>query len=153
MNIKLTALCLFLCLYCIGQQKTNTKNNYGLTAGFALLSGAADGFNQALSFRYDAVDSKLHLPAQFWNPAISWQNKYKGNDIKRGAKFPGSKGPFVFLTDGYHLTRFASNLFNAGAVAIQFSGQKRKWYYYVIKGISYWTVNRIGFSITYNILK
>lgn len=137
----------------MGQHKANSKNNYGLTASFALLSGAADGFNQALSFRYEAVDSKLHLNDKFWNPSISWQNKYAGNDVKRGAKFPGSKGPLVFLTDGYHLTRFASNLFHAGAIAIQFNGQKRKWYYYVAKGLSYWAINRIGFSLTYNQFK
>jgi len=153
MNQKLTALFLLISLYSIGQERINSKNHYALTGAFALLSGAADGFNQALSFRYDAVERKLNLPDRFWNPSISWLNKYKGNDAKRGAKFTGSKGPLVFLTDGYHLTRFASNLFNAGAVAIQFNGHKRKWHYYVLKGLSYWIVNRAGFSLTYNQFK
>lgn len=40
---------------------------------------------------------------QFWNPAISHQNKWKNGDKRQGEKFWGSSTFFVFRTDGWHL--------------------------------------------------
>lgn len=52
---------------------------------------------------------------QFWNPLVSWVNKWKNNDEAQGEKFPGSSTVFVFLTDGRHLFKmlFLTSIFSA----------------------------------------
>lgn len=42
---------------------------------------------------------------RFWNPKISWANKYK-QGTKTQEKFPGSTTVFVLFTDGWHLAQF-----------------------------------------------
>lgn len=126
--------------------------NYAITGSMVLLAGAADGFNQALQFQYSGF--KKAFPGandKFWKPALSGANKYKNGDPSQGARFPGSKTWLVFATDGYHLTRFTEHLFMSGAVAFKIAGhEKKKWYKYVVEAASYWLVNRVGFSLTYN---
>jgi hypothetical protein len=38
----------------------------------------------------------------WYNPMISWKNKYKGKDPNNGPAFWGSTTFFVFLTDAWH---------------------------------------------------
>lgn len=126
--------------------------NYILTGSLMLLSGAADGFNQALQFRYDGF--KRAFPKsndQFWDPGLSGANKYKNGDPEKGAKFPGSRTWLVFVTDGYHLTRFVNHLFMTGAIGVKIAGyEKKKWYKYVLEAVGHWLVHRVGFSMVYN---
>jgi hypothetical protein len=135
-------------------KKLNKKRikNYAITGTMVLLAGAADGVNQALMFQYDGF--KKAFPRsndQFWKPALSGANKYKNGDPNQGAKFPGSKTYLVFLTDGYHLTRFTNHLFMSGAVAVKIGGfEKKKWYIYVLEAAGYWLLNRTGFALTYD---
>lgn len=42
----------------------------------------------------------------FWDPKLSWTNKYKNYPADKRAKFFGSKTFLVFLTDGWHLMQF-----------------------------------------------
>lgn len=127
-------------------------NNYLVTGSLVLLSGAADGINQALQFQYPGF--KKAFPGandKFWKPALSGANKYKNGDPAQGARFPGSRTWLVFVTDGYHLTRFTDHLFMSGAVAFKIAGhEKKKWYIYVAEAAGYWLVNRAGFCLTYN---
>lgn len=51
----------------------------------------------------------------YWNPDVSWANKYKDNDPSKGAKFPLSTSVLVFLTDGWHMMQFM--MLNAFALA------------------------------------
>ncbi|MBX2842229.1 MAG: hypothetical protein KTR26_10680 [Flammeovirgaceae bacterium] len=39
---------------------------------------------------------------EFWNPDISWKNKYKDYPKDKSPKFPGATTLFVGLTDGWH---------------------------------------------------
>lgn len=43
----------------------------------------------------------------FWNPSLSWKNKWK-EDLKT-EKFWGSSTIFVFTTDAWHLFKFLRN--------------------------------------------
>ena len=141
-----------LLLISLAGQSQRKKNNYLLTGGLALLAGASDGLNQALQFRYAGF--KRVFPKandQFWNPAISWKNKYQNGDPAQGEKFPLSKSVLVFTTDGYHLTRFISNLSTAAAFTVKICwSEKKKWYVYILEGVGYWIVNRAGFALVYN---
>lgn len=81
-------------------------------------AGLADGTADRLQFR---LPPSLRGD-QFFDPRVSWQNKWKNRDPKQGPRFPGSTTLFVFLTDGWHLAKFARNaayLFaSAAAIAI-----------------------------------
>jgi hypothetical protein len=114
-------------------------------------AGAADGLNQVISFKYESF--KKAFPGvnnTFWSPKVSYRNKYKNNDPRQGAKFFGSTTFLVWTTDAYHSTRFAEHLFMVGAVAVKFTQQKKKWYYYLAEAAGYWIVNRTGFAAVYN---
>lgn len=41
----------------------------------------------------------------WWNPNISWKNKYKNNDPTQGPKFFGSTTFLVWLTDAWHFSK------------------------------------------------
>jgi len=115
------------------------------------LAGAADGLNQAISYRYSSF--KKAFPGVndvFWSPKISYRNKYKNHDPTQGAKFFGSTSFLVWTTDGYHATRFAEHLFMVGAVTVKLTQQRKKWYYYVAEAAGYWVINRAGFAVVYN---
>jgi hypothetical protein len=47
----------------------------------------------------------------FWDPRISWVNKYKDGNPLNGEKFFLSKSLFVGLTDGWHLFKSFRTLF------------------------------------------
>lgn len=134
-------------------QKFKTKEHIA-PAVLMFLAGAADGLNQTINYRYAGF--KKAFPKandQYWYPAFSFARKYKDGDRTKGAAFPGSTGPLVFVTDGHHLTRFAEKLFIAGAVGITFTHEKKNWKMYVIQALGYWGMNRIGFCTVYNTLK
>jgi hypothetical protein len=42
---------------------------------------------------------------EFWDPAISWRNKYKDYPRDKRERFWGSTTFFVWLTDGWHLMK------------------------------------------------
>lgn len=122
-----------------------------LPLSLVFLAGAADGLNQSITYQYNNFKKVFpNANDQFWSPQLSFTNKYKNHDPLQGAAFPGSKGPFVFLTDGYHLTRFGERLFLAGALSLKITGRKQKWYFYVLQGMIYWVTNRAGFCLIYN---
>lgn len=94
---------------------TNGENNarkqirlrlgYYLIIGilFALFSGAAEGVKDKINFHYDkSIFSKWN--ESFWNPFISWRNKYVDLDTSKGQTFRGKY--LVFTTDGWHLMKF-----------------------------------------------
>jgi hypothetical protein len=39
----------------------------------------------------------------FWNPTLSWHNKWKNGDAKQGEKFFGASTFLVWLTDAWHV--------------------------------------------------
>lgn len=94
-------------------------------------SGALDGFAETLKFHYDRVDG---LNDDFWNPAISWKNKYKHGNPAEGEAFTGSTTVFVGVTDGYHLTRTLRNCCMITGITLKI-GDKQKWYYYVLEAV------------------
>jgi len=43
---------------------------------------------------------------QWFNPSLSWKNKWKNGNPRNGEKFLGSSTVFVFLTDFWHFSKF-----------------------------------------------
>jgi hypothetical protein len=72
-----------------------------LVAVLAVLNGVMDmNFNMYGGSIFS--DEKRFNP-QFWNPGISWQNKWKNGDHAQGEKFFGSSTFLSPLTDSWHL--------------------------------------------------
>lgn len=103
------------------------KENLIITIACAILISLAGLSNAAMDkmqFHYSKSifpkdqDLLLGKSEQFWNPTLSWRNKYKDNDPTKGMKFPMSTGALVFLTDGWHLMQFFMLTFFQLAVTI-----------------------------------
>ena len=116
------------------------------------VSGMADGLNQTLEFHYS--DFQRIFPKanpQYWNPAISWTNKYKYHNQFAGPAYPGSTTTLVGLTDAYHMTRTIEHGFIVTAIYFKISiGESKKVWQYVLEALSYLAVNRLGMVLVYN---
>lgn len=60
----------------------------------------------ALQFHFNGSIFRNFKNQQFWNPGISWENKYKSNTNVFKPKFLFSTTALVWLTDGFHLFQF-----------------------------------------------
>ncbi len=118
------------------------------SVALTFVSGMADGTAEALKWHYDKVDQRYNLNDSYWNPAISYKNKYAGGITANGPKFPGSTTYLVWTTDGYHMARMVRNTSFVGAVVIH-PYKKKKWYKYVIEFGTYYAAYTAGFNITY----
>jgi len=76
---------------------------FSIIIGFILivLSGLFEAIMDKLQFHFYKSIFILKENQQFWNPELSWKNKYKEDLITE--KFIGSKTIFVFLTDAWHI--------------------------------------------------
>jgi hypothetical protein len=115
------------------------------------ISGFSDGVNDAISFHYSSFKHvHQNINDQFWNPNLSWRNKYKlGSTTKE--KFPLSSTILVFTTDGFHLTNMLNRTFLVGGSIIIPLKRKEWWWYLRELGIDY-LINRVGFFVSYNII-
>lgn len=71
---------------------------------FCILAGVFNAIMDTLQFRFNTSIFKGWRD-QFWNPELSWMNKWKGGDKKNGERFPLSSTVLVFTTDGWHLMK------------------------------------------------
>jgi hypothetical protein len=84
-------------------------------------AGFVDAGNQAAQFNYEAFSGRisfLHPNKGWWDPSVSWRNKYKNEDPSQGAKFFLSKSSLVMVTDWYHMSRTIEQLLVMSAVAV-----------------------------------
>ena len=113
------------------------------------LAGAANGINQDLLFHYHEFESTFpNANPQFWDPNISWRNKYLNGDPTQGEKFLGSSTVFAGFTDGYHSTILARNLFITTSICL--SPQTRGWKPFLTKTLIYSLSYGLGFELVYS---
>lgn len=131
------------------QTKWKLTKNKLLTGGLMVVSGGAKGFNETLQFHPDAFFKAFpNASRQWFDPAISWKNKYKNGDPAQGAKFPLSTTVLVMFTDQYHLNNFIHRASMTSALIIKF-GEKQKFKYYVYDFLYYTVCYQAGFAATY----
>jgi len=70
---------------------------------FFTLAGIFEAIMDTLQFHYSYSVFHSLRNRLFWDPSLSWRNKYKNGDPFDGPKFPGSTTIFVGLTDAWHL--------------------------------------------------
>ena len=80
--------------------------------GFLLfiLSGMFEAVLDKLQFHYDQSIFKNFKNQLFWNPDVSWKNKYEDGDPMKGERFFLSKSLFVGFTDAWHLFKLFRTL-------------------------------------------
>ena len=116
-----------------------------VTTGLMVLSGASKGTADYLQFHYTGQ-------SQFWNPDLSWRNKWKNGDPAQGEKFPGSSTVFVSLTDGWHMCNTVNKFSCIAAITIQIGGKKKPIKYYLLDFLTYSAAYSAGFVMTYEII-
>ena len=112
------------------------------------LAGAFNGVSQDLLFHYDEFEATFpNTDPQFWDPEISWTNKYKNGDPLQGARFPGSTTILVGTTDGYHAMLSSRDIMIVTSIAL--SSKSRSWKHFLKKTTVYTLAYGAGFHLTY----
>jgi len=104
-----------------------------------------------LQFHYgNSCFSKLKKQ-NWWNPSISWKNKYKNNNPDEGSKFFGSTTIFVWTTDAWHFFQmiFLSTFFLG---IVFYSPMFTFEYSWIIDFIIYRIIFGFIFSLSFKIL-
>lgn len=112
------------------------------------VAGLADGTSETLKFHYNKFDSKFKANDSYWNPEVSWRNKYNEN---QQPKYFGSTSFLVWTTDGYHLMRTVRN--TATIVSIGLYDKKHKnWKRIAQDVVVHLLAYQAGFYVTYNLI-
>lgn len=67
-----------------------------------IIGGISNAIMDVLRFRYNTSIFSDFKNQQWWNPSISWRNKWKNGEPENGEKFWGSSRWFVRFTDAWH---------------------------------------------------
>jgi hypothetical protein len=112
------------------------------------LAGAFNGVSQDVLFLYNEFENTFpNTYPQFWDPSISWVNKYKNQDPLQGARFPGSTTILVGTTDGYHAMLSSRDIMIVTSIAL--SSKSRSWKHFLKKTAVYTLAYSAGFHLTY----
>ena len=125
-----------------------------------LVLGIVDAAKDIITFRFKQ-SVFYNLNRQFWDPLVSWKNKYKTPLTpfkpkwyypvlapKLEERFPFSSTMLVFLTDAWHLLK--STMIVCICLAITVSPYFEVWYYNVGMFIAYGLVWNGAFNLGYN---
>jgi hypothetical protein len=144
-------------LSCSGQSFGQKVGKYlksnAATLSCLFVAGGADGFAESLKFHYPSVKRKLNLSDAYWNPDVSWRNKYAYGDPEKGNKFFLSTTALVWTTDGYHMSRMVRNTAIVAGIAFKIGGGKQKWYMYAVDLVTCSIAYSAGFNLSYELLK
>ena len=66
-----------------------------------LIAAVANAIMDKLQFHYKR-SVFLRFDPQWWNPAISWKNKYRDRNPGAGPRFPGATTWLSWATDAWH---------------------------------------------------
>ena len=154
--MKLVIALLFASVTVQAQPKTQPISNWHmdsnkwLSGAFVFTAGASKGFNETLLFHLKAFHHSFPKANAGWfNPNVSWKNKYKNGDPGAGAKFPLSTSVFVMFTDQYHLNNFVNKLAWTSALVIKIGEGKKPFKQYLLDILYYTVCHQLGFALTY----
>jgi hypothetical protein len=130
--------------------KWHMNRNKYVTGSLVFLAGASKGFNETLLFHWKAFHHTFpNANSQWFNPNISWTNKYKDGDPDAGAKFPLSTSVLVMTTDQYHLNNFINKAAWTSALVIKIGEGKKPFKQYLFDFLYYSFCHQAGFALTY----
>ena len=130
--------------------KWRIDKNKILTGSLVFVGGSAKGFNETLHFNYKAFEIAFPGANERWfDPQISWRNKYKDGDPDNGPKFFLSTSVFVMITDQYHLNNFLHRAALMSALVIKIGEGKKPLRHYLFDLLFYTACYQTGFAATY----
>lgn len=135
-----------------GTQKSKWRidKNKILTGGLVFVGGSAKGFNETLQFNYSIFIKKFPgANRQWFDPRVSWRNKYEGANPDNGAKFFLSTSALVMFTDQYHLNNFIQRTALMSALVIKIGDGKKPLKHYLLDMVYYTACYQLGFASTY----
>jgi len=135
----------------VTQGKWKMNRNRWITGALVFTAGASKGFNETLQFHWKEFHRQFpNLSAQWFNPAISWKNKYKNGDPSAGPRFPMSDNVLVMVTDQYHLNNFINRVSWISAFVIKIGDSNKKpLKHYLLDLLYYSACYQAGFALTY----
>lgn len=105
--------------------------------------GMFEAVMDKLNFHFEKSIFKGLANQQFWDPTLSWRNKWKLGVKKNGEKFPLSSTVLVFTTDAWHFAKFLRNLCVVAAILLA-------WRFVTLTELLVWTtVGRILWGVSF----
>ena len=150
MKARLTAIILLSSLTATAQ--INWKREIAPMACF-FVAGALEG--QAETLKWHPEEFAKALPGAditWWNPELSWPNKYKNGDPQQGPAYFGSTTFLAWTTDGYHATRTLKNVTGLVGILLTPDMKGQRWYIYLAKAALYSISYSAGFHLTYSLI-
>ena len=151
----ITVLLLFVS-FSVQAQKTDEKKKWRidknkiLTGGLVLVAGSAKGFNETLQFNYKVFEKTFPgANKQWFDPKVSWRNKYEGGDPDNGPKYFLSTSLLVMFTDQYHLNNFIHKSALTSALVLKIGEGKKPLKHYLYDLLFYTACYQAGFAATY----
>ena len=130
--------------------KWRIDKNKILTGGLAFLGGASKGFNETLQFNYEIFRKKFPTANRQWfDPRVSWRNKYEGGNPDNGPKHFMSTSLLVMFTDQYHLNNFIHKASLMSALVLKIGEGKKPLKHYLLDLLFYTACYQAGFAATY----
>jgi hypothetical protein len=134
----------------LSPEKWKMNGNRWLTGGLVFLAGASKGFNETLQFHWKAFRHSFPDANPDWfNPAVSWRNKYKNGNPDAGPRFPLSTSLLVAFTDQYHLNTFINRAAWTSVAVIKIGEGKKPLKHYLLDLLYYTVCHQAGFALTY----
>lgn len=109
-----------------------------------LLFVVADAMQDGIMHDFEGTVFR-NLNPKFFNPDVSWVNKYKDDNPLEGEKFFGSTTFLVWLTDFWHLLKFIK----MNCVWIALSVASGTWWVYFVGMVFHGVV----FELSYRIIR
>jgi hypothetical protein len=117
-----------------------------LTLILIILSGLSKAVTDKLQFHYSESIFSRFDNQQWWNPAISWKNKWKNGDSKYGERFFLSSTILVFVTDAWHFFQAIKHVFYFTAIVLYVPIFK----FAIIDFVLLYVVHNIVFEFTFS---
>ena len=150
------ALFLFASFALQAQEKSKDKSKWRIdknkiiTGSLVFVAGGAKGFNETIQFNYKIFEKTFPGANKPWfDPKVSWRNKYEGGNPDNGAKSFLSTSVFVMFTDQYHLNNFINKLGWTSAIVFRIGEKKQPFKYYLLDALYYTLCHQLGFALTY----
>lgn len=162
-RLVFTVVALLLLVVQMGFAQKRWKE-YLVTGSSMMVSGMLDGTIESMSYHYENGFQRRFpkLNNQFWNPAVSWTNKYKNHNPAEGPKFMGSTNMFAWTTDGYHLLRTTKRVVDMSTLTYYINrecvereskySRKKRVKKMAVDFVVLTAIRCVGFNLTYSVM-
>lgn len=147
---------LFLFVFCAlnlqaQYHPTQVKINYKsviLPTTLSFLSGASWGLHEKTMHQWGDFSKRFpNANPSFWNPQVSWRNKYRDGNPELGRN-----GKLVWTSDAKHILASSNQVLAFGAGCTIFIGRKVKWQEYALRIAGSAVGYTVGNIVTYDLL-